>query len=237
MAGSMPLSFATTSIICCSSVAISVSSELHFEPRAADARRAAPDACAGPPSSSTAPSSTPASRPAKCDWPSTGSLVTIFASRPDEPPIVRLAAQRPIQARRRHLEGVRPVRRRPISSVFDVEQRAQILADALAVVDPDRSPQRGRVLAAARRSPADRSRPAGPSRSTRAGTAGRRSRARGSPPRAPRLAAKAIRRRQLGSCSRDRPPAKAPKNTKSGHGPTTKAFPAKTTRKYSNVGC
>ena len=63
----------------------------------------------------------------------------------DEPPVVGFAAQRPIQPRRRHFEGV--ARAEPCRQfVLDVEQRAEVLADPLAVFDADRF--RGRVARA-----------------------------------------------------------------------------------------
>jgi hypothetical protein len=55
---------------------------------------------------------------------------------PDKAPIVGFAAQRPIQSRRRHLQGVAALHAR--QRIFHVEQRAQVLAHALTVFDSDR---------------------------------------------------------------------------------------------------
>ena len=81
---------------------------------------------------------------------------------PAEPFVVAAAAQRAFQAGRRNLEGIGAIQR-----ILDVENRAQILAHALAVCDPDAVVQRldhdpalGIHWAAGRASPAAPSRPA-----------------------------------------------------------------------------
>ena len=56
---------------------------------------------------------------------------------PGEPPVVRFAPQRPIQPGRRHLERVR-LRQAVEQVLVDVEQRAQVATDVLAVFDADR---------------------------------------------------------------------------------------------------
>src|SRR5687767_12231173 len=57
-----------------------------------------------------------------------------FRKTPDEPPIICLVAQRPVETRRRHLEGVLVIRNAQGVS-FDIEHRAQVVADARAVLD------------------------------------------------------------------------------------------------------
>jgi hypothetical protein len=50
---------------------------------------------------------------------------------------IGLVPQRPIQPRRRDFERVRVAQRLLSEFLFDVEQRAQVLADALALLDAD----------------------------------------------------------------------------------------------------
>ena len=83
-------------------------------------------------------------RPENADWPSIGAVVTTLARRPGEPPIIRLVPERPIQPRRGHFKGV-VLRQRPGGFeflVFDVEEGAQVVADALTLFDPDRFVER-----------------------------------------------------------------------------------------------
>jgi hypothetical protein len=52
-------------------------------------------------------------------------------------PVIRFVPQRPIESRRRNLERVR-LRQRRVELIFlDIEQRAQILADTLAISNAD----------------------------------------------------------------------------------------------------
>src|SRR5690606_268425 len=136
MDGSMPLSFATTSIICCSSVAIRFerSLELHFEPCPADDAERYPVRAA----------------PLLKEH-----LVTLESRQPaeevhlpfdrfgrddlrqpaPEPPVIPFAAQRPVEAGRRDLE--RELAEALGQRIVDVDQCAQVLADPLALLDAD----------------------------------------------------------------------------------------------------
>ena len=92
-----------------------------------------------PSSSSTTPSSTPASRPGKRRLP-VDRLGRHQLRQPSlETPVIRFVPKRSIEPGRRNLERVGLSERRGSRLVLlDVEQRAQILADALAVGDADR---------------------------------------------------------------------------------------------------
>src|SRR5262245_33399003 len=56
---------------------------------------------------------------------------------PCEAPVVPLVAKRPVEARRGHLRRVLLAECLLPELVLDVEDRAQVLADALTVLDPD----------------------------------------------------------------------------------------------------
>ena len=76
--------------------------------------------------------STPRRRPSNAFWLSTASLTTTLASRPANAGS-RRAAQRPIQSRARKPPACRSERQR----VLDVENRAHLAVDLLAVLDAD----------------------------------------------------------------------------------------------------
>ena len=133
----------------------------------------------------TSSPSTPWSRPSKCVWPSTGSRDHDLGQ-----PAARTAGSRRRARSGRSSPGddTSSVYARSID-VLDVEQRAQVVADALAVLDADRRrPARPAAACGVGRARRGRSSRAGPSRSTRAGTARRRSRGRATGPRARRCA-------------------------------------------------
>ena len=178
------------------------------------------------------PSSTPASRPAKCDWPSTGSRRHDLRQPAREPPVVRFAPQRPIQPRRRHLERVLPLERRR-QLVLDVEQRAQVLAHALAVVDRDRRPQ---PPACARRPRfAIEDDPQHPANRLAAELQVEESRARSSRRCArPRPASGPALSSGTGATSPRRRARQAPKTQKVGTGPLTKPFPLRPPRSIAD---
>src|SRR5690606_23299682 len=100
IAGSMPLSLATTSIICCSSVAITlyeVRLELHRQPRAADERQRNPVRPA-PFVDDDRPVLDAGQPSGKVRLPVDGLTRHDLGQPAGEPPVVRLAPQRPIQA-------------------------------------------------------------------------------------------------------------------------------------------
>ena len=85
-----------------------------------------------PTSSTTAPSSTPRSRPSKCICRSTGVADDNLRHPTREPLVIRRVPERPLEARRGNFQRIRRV-----DGVLDVEDGAQILADALTILDPD----------------------------------------------------------------------------------------------------
>ena len=84
------------------------------------------------PSSSTASSSRPFSRPIRCFCPSIGSCSDDPRLASGEPVVIGGVTQGPVEPGRRDFQDVLPV-----DDVLDVENRAQLVTDALAVVDTD----------------------------------------------------------------------------------------------------
>src|SRR5690606_4116314 len=100
MDGSMPLSFATTSIICCSSVAIGFVPllELNFEPRPADCTDRDP-VCASPFDDQDLSLIDPREPAKKVRLPPDGRRRHDLGQPADEAAIVHLSAQRAVEAR------------------------------------------------------------------------------------------------------------------------------------------
>ena len=122
-----------------------LSPKLHFQARPRHDRRAeCAGACLASSPSRSRRSSSPPSRPSKCVWPSTGSRHDDLREPSREPPVIGRRAKRPIESRRRNLERVAVVDR-----FLDVQNRAHVPADALAVLDARR--RAGRLRPAPRR--------------------------------------------------------------------------------------
>ena len=77
--------------------------------------------------------------PGKCGLPIQRLTRHEFCQAPLKPPVIRFVPQRSIEAWRRNFQSILLGQRRFVQFVFlDIEQRAEVLTDLLAILDTDR---------------------------------------------------------------------------------------------------